>query len=424
MSTPYADGDNMTAETADRTPDQATHSPMAAVLRSRPYLLLWTAQFASLMAGFFNYVAIAWLVLQLTGSTLAVGGVLAAASIPMAVLMVFGGAASDRFSPRTTMVVAGLLRGVVVAALAILTLTNAIQLWQLFAAAIVVGATSAFFVPASSSMLPRIVAPEQLHAGNALLNLSRTGAMVLGSAVAGVVVAAVGAGTALAVDAAASVLAGLLVLPLAAGAAGPATSTGSALGDIRDGVLYVWRDVPLRATLIVIAVLNLAALGAIEVGLPALAYQRLGEGAAALGAAFAAWGIGSTIGSILAGTRPVPARFGRFMLATLALIGVGLAAAGLAPTLPILVLVMVALGVVEGVATTYVISWMQQRTDPAMQGRVMSLAMLASVGLEPVALAVAGALAARDLGLLFWVSAIAIEVTALGASLSRAVRRV
>src|SRR5439155_588716 len=303
MSTPYADGDNMTSRTAADSAVETTRSPMFAILRSRPYVLLWTAQFASLLAGFFNYVAIAWLVLQLTGSTLAVGGVLAAASIPMAVLMVFGGAASDRFSPRTTMLVAGLVRGVV---------------WA---------------------------------------------------------------------------------------------------------VLYVWRDVPLRATLIVIAVLNFAALGAIEVGLPALAYQRLGEGAAALGSAFAAWGIGSTIGSILAGTRPVPARFGWFMLATVVLIGVGLAAAGLAPSLPILIVVMGANGLVEGVATTYLISWMQQRTDPAMQGRVMSLAMLSSVGLEPIALAVAGALAAQNLGLLFWASAVAIEATAVAASLSRSVRR-
>ena len=104
------------------------------------------------------------------------------------------------------------------------------------------------------------------------------------------------------------------------------------------------------------------------------------------------------------------------MLATFALIGAGVAAAGLAPSLPVLIVVMVALGVVEGVATTYLISWMQQRTDPGMQGRVMSLAMLSSVGLEPVAFAVAGAVAGHDLGLLFWGSAVAIELTALGAN--------
>jgi len=106
-----------------------------------------------------------------------------------------------------------------------------------------------------------------------------------------------------------------------------------------------------------------------------------------------------------------------------ALIGAGIAAAGLAPSLPILIAVMVVLGLVEGAGTTYLLSWLQRRTDPSMQGRVMAIAMLASVGLEPVALAVAGAVAAQDLGLLFWGSAIAIELTAVGAVLSRSVRR-
>lgn len=396
---------------------------MAAVIKARPYQLLWGAQFASLMAGFFNYVAVAWLALQLTGSSLAVGSVLAAASIPSAVLMLFGGAASDRFSPRTTMLIAGLARGAVVAALAALTLTGAVQFWHLLGAAVVVGATTAFFVPAGMAMLPRVVDAEQLQAGNALLNLSRTAAMVLGSAAAGVVVAAVGAGSALAVDAAASVAAALLVLPLPRGAAEQAKQAGNALSDVRDGLVYAWRDIPLRVTLIVIGVLNLGALGAIEVGLPTLAYQRFSEGATALGATFAAWGIGSTVGSILAGTRPTPSRLGWTMIAMSALIGGGIAAAGLAPSLPILVAVMVALGLVEGAGTTYLLSWLQRRTDPSMQGRVMSIAMLASVGLEPVALAVAGAVAAQDLGLLFWASAALIEVTAIGAAFSRSVRR-
>ncbi len=76
------------------------------------------------VAGFFNCVAVAWLVLQLTGSSLAVGWVLAAASIPMALLMVVGGADADRLSPRTTMLAAGLVRGGVVAVIAILTHTG------------------------------------------------------------------------------------------------------------------------------------------------------------------------------------------------------------------------------------------------------------------------------------------------------------
>lgn len=414
MSTPYADTDNKVAPSA--------RPPVWAVLRSRSYVLLWSAQFVSLVAGFFNYVAVAWLALQLTGSSLALGSVLAAAAVPQAVLMLLGGALSDRFSPRNTMLAAGLARGAVTGVLATLVITHSVQLWELFGAAVLVGATTAFFVPASTSILPRLVAAEQLEAGNALLNLSRTAAMVLGSAIAGVVVAAAGAGTGLAVDAAASVLAALLVVLLPRG--GSVASGGNPVGDVRDGVLYVWRDVPLRVTLLVVAVLNLFALGAVEVGLPALANQRLSQGAAALGSAFAAWGLGSTLGSIGASARPAPRRFGWLMVVMVALLGVGIAAAGVAPTLPVLLAVMLVLGVVEGAGTTYIISWMQRRTDPTMQGRVMSLALLSSVGLEPAALVLAGALASRELSLLFWGSFIAIELTAVAAALTRSVRRI
>jgi MFS family permease len=394
---------------------------MVAMFQSPPYLVLWAAQFASLVAGFFNYVAVAWLVLQLTGSNLAVGSVLAAAAVPQAVFMLVGGAVSDRFSPRTTMLFAGLVRALVVGLVAALTLSHTVQLWQLFGAAVLVGITNAFFVPASTSMLPRLVAADQLEAGNALLNLSRTAAMVLGSALAGVVVAAVGAGSGLAVDAAASLLAGLLVLVLPAG--GSLTTSGNPLSDIRAGIVYVWQDTPLRITLLAIGILNLFALGAIEVGLPAIAHQRFSQGAIALGGAFGAWGLGSTLGSIAAGARPVRSRFGWLMVLVMALMGVGIAATGLAPTLPVLLAVTIVLGIVEGAGTTYIVSWLQRRTDPSMQGRVMSLAILSSVGLEPVALALAGGLASRELGLLFWGSAVAVELTALGAGLSRSVRR-
>jgi predicted MFS family arabinose efflux permease len=414
VSTPYTDTDNNPAPASRRT-------PIFAVLRSRSYLLLWAALFASMLAGFFNYVAVAWLTLQLTGSTLAVGSVLAAAAVPQAVLMLLGGAMSDRFTPRTTMLAAGIARGLVMAVVAVLAVVHSVHLWQLYVSAVLVGATSAFFFPASTSMVPRVVPRDQLEAGNALMNISRTAAIVLGPAAAGAVVAATGPGPALAVDAAGSILAGLLMLGLPGNGFARRPHTNP-LADVRDGLLTVWRDVPLRAALIVIAVLNFFALGPVEVGLPALAYQRFSQGAVALGTTFAAWGIGSALGSIAAAVRPAPRRFGWDMVGIVALIGVGVAATGIATTLSVLLAVMVAIGVVEGAGTTYLISWMQRRSDPSMQGRVMSLAIFSSVGVEPIALATAGALAARYLGLLFWASAAAIEFTAVAASLSRSVR--
>jgi predicted MFS family arabinose efflux permease len=419
MYTPYADGDHK----IDTIPPAPARRPLAAVLRSPSYRLLWSAQFVSGLAGFFNYVAVAWLTLQLTGSTLAVGSVLAAASVPLAVLMLLGGALSDRLSPRRTMLAAGLARGLVMLAMAALALTHAIQLWHLFVGAVLVGTTSAFFYPASTSMLPRVVASDQLEAGNALFNLSRTAAIVLGPALAGVLVATIGAGWALAGDAAGSMLAGLLVLPLPSGGHLRKMSTKNPLADIGEGVLHVWADVPLRTMLLLSTVLNFFVLGAVEVGLPALAQQRFTQGAMALGTAFGAWGVGSTIGALVAGARPAPSRFGLGMIGVVAALGVGVAAIGAAPSLGLLLMVMLAVGTVEGAASTYLISSMQRRTAMGMQGRVMSLVLLSSVGLEPLSLAMAGALASRYLGLLFWASASAIELTALGAALSGSVRR-
>src|SRR6185503_12300463 len=101
----------------------------------------------------------------LTGSNLAVGAVLAAASVPRAVLLLLGGAVSDRFSPRTSMAVGGLARGLVMSILALLALTHTVQLWQLFVGSFLVGTIAAFFLPASTSMLPRVVPSEQLEAG-------------------------------------------------------------------------------------------------------------------------------------------------------------------------------------------------------------------------------------------------------------------
>jgi MFS family permease len=168
------------------------------VLRSRSFVVLLGAQAASLLGDFFNYVAVAWLVLDLTGSSLAVGGVLAAASVPRAALMRLGGAVSDRFSPRSSMLVGGLARALVIGTLAVLVLTHTVQLWQLFVGSFLIGIIAAFFLPASTSMLPRVVRSDQLEAGNAFMTLSRFGATVLGPALGGVLVAVPGAGAALA----------------------------------------------------------------------------------------------------------------------------------------------------------------------------------------------------------------------------------
>jgi len=134
----------------------------------------------SLFGDFFNYIAIAWLVLQLTGSSLALGTVLVVQALPRAVLMVVGGALADRLSPRLTMLGSMGLRAVVVAPLAVLVLTGRVQMWEVYSVAVVFGIVDAFFMPARGSILPNVVADHELEPGNAVLNVTGQASVILG----------------------------------------------------------------------------------------------------------------------------------------------------------------------------------------------------------------------------------------------------
>src|SRR5438093_588098 len=168
--------------------EEPVAAPVASVARRRPWSVfssgpfrkLWLATMLSLVGDFFSYVAMAWLVLQLTGSSFALGTVLVIQALPRAVLMVVGGALADRLSPRLTMLGSMGLRALAVGPLALLVLTGHVQLWQVYVIAAVFGVVDAFFMPARMSILPAVVPDRELEPGNALLNLTSQAALLVG----------------------------------------------------------------------------------------------------------------------------------------------------------------------------------------------------------------------------------------------------
>src|SRR5919201_1960631 len=175
-------------------------SPWSA-LSSPSFLKLWVASTLSLFGYFFSYIAMAWLVLQLTGSGVALGTVLVLQSLPRAVLMVVGGAMADRLSPRVTMLASMGLRTLFVAPFALLIVSHHAQMWETYVVALAMGVGDAFFMPARTAILPSIVAGSELEASNAVMNVSGQGALVLGPVLSGLVVTAWGTGWAFAGDA-------------------------------------------------------------------------------------------------------------------------------------------------------------------------------------------------------------------------------
>ncbi len=408
-------------------------SPDVAAPRARPWTVfasgsfrkLWAATTLSLFGDFFSYIALAWLVLQLTGSSLALGTVLVVQALPRAVLMAVGGALADRLSPRLTMLGSMALRATVVAPLAVLVLTGRVQMWEIYAMAVVFGVVDAFFMPARQSILPKVVADHELEPGNAVLNVTAQISVIIGPVLGGVIVAVFGTGWAFAGDAAFFALGFLLILWLPAArraTAGAAHPDGGLGGQIAAGFRYAWADVGLRVTLIVIAVVDFAANGALGVGLPTLAHGRFAAGATGFGILFGAWGVGATAGALGAGFVPPPKRFGWLIVGLCVWLGIGITGVGLVPALLPAALLMGFSGISTGVVNTYAISWLQRRTDPSMQGRVMSLVMLASMGLTPVAYAASGAIANFNPTLLFVIAGGMILLCAAGTAASRTVR--
>lgn len=403
---------------------------MLSALKDRDYRLLWLGQAISFVGDQFHLVALPWLVLILTNDPLHIGLVLACSSIPRAAFMLFGGAWADRHSPRLIMLVSDTVRFVVAAALATAILTGTIQIWMVYALAIVFGIVSGFFHPAANATIPRLLSDENLESGNSLFQIADQGAAFVGPAVAGVLIAWFGAqaagteqvasltgiGIAFALDSlsfAASAGCLALMRPL------PAPDTGedeSPVHAIKEGLAWVWREPEIRWMLTIIALGNALISGPVIVGIPVLANERLANGAAAFGIILSVFAGGNLVGMVVAGS--IPRLSGRrFVAAAVALIGgFGLAIGALAfvtetwQALPLMALV----GVANGYMAVTFITQLQRITPDNMLGRVMGLFMFSMYGLMPISQIAAGVVVSYSLiGLFIGAGTMLLAVAAL-----------
>jgi MFS family permease len=420
----------LTATPPDSEVTQPKRPSPWSVFRSSTFRKLWIGLALSLMGDFFNYIAMAWLVLSLTGSSLALGAVLMVQAVPRSILMLVGGAMVDRLSPRVAMAGSMVLRFVCVAPLAYVVITGHAQIWEAYVVSALFGVFDAFFYPAASSMLPQIVKDSELEAGNAVTNITRQVSLIVGPAVAGVVVAAFGTGWAFAGDAAFLVAGAAVIVWMptmargrrsAAARAAPRERT-SLKAEIAAGVRYAWSDVGIRTALLVIAAVDFAASGSMQVGLPTLAHGRFAAGAVGLGVLLGAWGAGATAGAAASGVLKPPERIGWLIIGVCAWIGGGIVITGLVGSLIPAAVTLALAGIATGLINTYGIAWLQRRTDPAMLGRVMSLVMMASIGLIPVSLAASGAIADVNPTVLFLISGGLVLLASAAAASSRTVR--
>jgi MFS family permease len=392
---------------------------------------LWIGVTISLLGDQFYLVALPWLVLQLTGSSLALGTILMTAAIPRALLMLIGGAVTDRFSARRVLMTTATVRAVLVGAVAALLWLGLIQLWQLYALTFAFGVADAFSFPAGSALIPTLVQPEQLRPANALFQGSTVLTQMAGPAPAGLLIKSWGVASALFFDALSflAVIAALFRIPeppqAPAGTAG-APVRPSMLHSIAEGLRAVRNDPPLLSLMAIFAAINFCVAGPIGVGLAALAKFRFGS-AAAFGTLLSCFSAGTLAGVVIGGTVKRPRKRGLQFIAMSLLCGLELIGIGLVPKtfglVPIAALLAV-MGLGVGFVNVQFSSWMQMRVERALLGRVMSVLMFAAVGLVPVSLALSGVLAEWSLGGLFIAAGAVLVVASVAALSGKAAREI
>jgi MFS family permease len=335
-------------------------------------------------------VAQAWLVLHLTGSGVDLGIVVGLQFLPMLLFGPFGGLVADRMNKRRLLYMTQTAGGILALVLGVLVVSHAVQLWQVYLLATLLGMVNVFDNPTRQTFVMEMVGRDELPNAVSLNTVVMNTSRVVGPAIGGVVITVFGLGICFFVNAASyiAVIVGLSMMR--SKELHPTQRVVRAKGQIRQGFRYVWRTPSLRNTLLAVAVIGIFAYN-FTVTLALLAKVTFHGGVGTYSLLTSCMGIGAVVGGLFAAhrARPTPR-----LLQVLALVFGGLlAAVALAPTLISAAALIVLMGAASiGFIATANAS-LQLASEPAMRGRVMALYAMAFLGTTPIGAPLVGAIA-------------------------------
>jgi MFS family permease len=383
-------------------------------LREREFRLFFGGQLVSLLGDAVTPFALAWAVLDLTGSARDLGFVIAAKTAPLVVFLLIGGVFADRLPRRGVMLTADVVRMAIQAATAALLLSHSARIWELLVLQALAGTATAFFNPASTGLTPMTVSAGRLQEANALRGMSMASTQLLGPALAGILIVTVGPGYALVIDAASFGVSAFFLarLHLPRHVSLPPQSFTR---DLLDG----WREFVARTWVWLIVVS--ASLGNMMSSIwLVLAATWIKDGHGGAGA-WTAILVLSAAGALTAGATALRIRPRRpLLLASIAIVPNAAPIILLALKLPweVLVLASLVTGFGNMLFNTLWETTLQQHIPPVSLSRVSAYDWFGSLLCQPLGLALAGVLAAGiGVSRTLWIAA-AIDLVAVAAMLA------
>lgn len=362
-------------------PPAASSGGTFSSLRNRNYRLFASGALISNTGTWMSRIAQDWLVLSLTGSSFAVGITTALQFLPMLLFGLYGGVIADRYPKRRILLVTQVVMGALGLLLAVLTLSGEVRVWHVYAIAFGLGMVTVVDNPARQAFVVEMVGPADVRNAVSLNSANFQSARLVGPAVAGALITAVGSGWAFLFNGLSFLasLAGLLLMRDSDLYAVPTAPRGK--GQLREGLRYVAGRPDLIWPIVLVGFIGTFAYN-FPIWLTAFADHVFHGDAGMYGLFNSVLAAGSVVGALLAarrGSTPL-----RLLVGAAFGFGVLEMAAALAPAYWVFLVLMLPIGMFGLTFNTTANASVQLATDPAMRGRVMSLFMMVFVGGTPL----------------------------------------
>src|SRR5581483_10444475 len=353
-----------------------------AVLRNRDYRLYWSGQAISLTGTWAQGMAQSWLVLGLTSSAFSLGLVNFAAAIPTLLLSLLGGAAADRWDKRRILLATQAAMMLLAVALGTLVALGQAQFWNVLVIALLLGVATAYDMPTQQAFVPELVRHDEIPKAIALNGSMFHGSRLIGPALSGLVIAAVGLAGAFYLNALSfvAVIASLLAIrPRGVGGSGRAQGQLRAIGE---GLAYVRTQPRIGAMLGFTALTAAFVFPNLAIMMPVYARDVLRVGVTEMGMLMGVSGLGALVGSMVLLGVPREQQVQRIGHGVLLLVG-ALSALAWIRAFPLALLGVAALSLSVSTAMGLAATVIQQQVDPQMRGRVMGIYSLSFMGVIP-----------------------------------------
>jgi len=361
-------------------------------LRHRNFRLFFFGQIISLVGTWMQTVALSWLVYRLTGSSALLGSVNFASQIPVFLLSPAGGLVADRHSRHRVVIATQSASMLLAFALAGLTLFNIMKVWEIFVLSALLGIVNAFDIPARQAFVVEMTSREDLINAIALNSSAFNGARIVGPAVAGILVAAVGEGWCFFANAVSyiAVIAGLLMMHVQPFR--PRHGNSSALRHMIEGFRFVADTAPIRTLLLLVGAVSLFGMP-FSVLMPIFADRILKAGPQGLGILMGMSGVGALTGALILASRQTVRGLGRWIALSAGTFSALLIVFAYSRLFWLSSALLAAIGFSVMIQMGSTNTLIQSMTPDNLRGRVLAAYSMMLMGMAPIGALISGVLA-------------------------------